>query len=58
MSSASVCVVGTDPTMVYDAVHNVIAGALGDLAPSFALQDFTAKDVTTAGGESVAPRVL
>jgi len=58
MSSASVCVVGTDPTMVYDAVHNVIASALGDLDPSFALQDFTAKDVTSSGGESVAPRVL
>ena len=58
MTSASVCVVGTDATMVYDAVHNVIASALGDLDPSFALQDFTAKDVTTSGGESVAPRVL
>ena len=56
--NSSVCVVGTDATMVYDAVHNVIADALGDLDPSFALQDFTAKDVTSAGGESVAPRVL
>jgi DNA polymerase-3 subunit delta len=44
--------------MVYDAVHNVVATALEDLDPSFALQDFTAKDVTSAGGESVAPRVL
>ena len=58
MSSATVCVVGTDATMVYDAVHNVVALALGDLDPSFALQDFTAKDVTTSGAESVAPRVL
>ena len=58
MSSASICVVGTDATMVYDAVHNVVARALGDLDPSFALQDFTAKDVTTANSESVASRVL
>ncbi len=58
MSSSSVVVVGTDSTMVYDAVHNVIAEALGDLDPSFALQDFTAKDVTTSGGESVTPRVM
>ena len=58
MSSAIVCVVGTDATMVYDAVHNVITSALGDLDPSFALQDFTAKDVTSSGGESVVPRVL
>ncbi len=26
--------------MVYDAVHNVIGEALGDLDPSSALQDF------------------
>ena len=57
MTSTSVCVVGTDPTMVYDAVHNVIAAALGDLDPSFALQDFTVKDVTS-GGEAVTSRVL
>jgi DNA polymerase-3 subunit delta len=41
-------VVGSDATMVYDALHNVIATALGDLDPSFALQDFTAKDVTSS----------
>ena len=58
MSSQSVCVVGTDATMVYDALHNVIAEALDDLDPSFALQDFTAKDVTASGGESIAPRVM
>jgi DNA polymerase-3 subunit delta len=52
-----VAVVGTDATMVYDAVHNVVAEALGDLDASLALQDFTAKDVA-GGGESVAPRVL
>ncbi|HEY5439020.1 MAG TPA: hypothetical protein VIJ99_08960, partial [Acidimicrobiales bacterium] len=58
MSSSSVVIVGTDPTMVYDAVHNVITDALGDLDPSFALQDFTAKDVTTSGAESVTRRVM
>ena len=30
--NSSVCVVGTDATMVYDAVHNVIASALGGWA--------------------------
>jgi len=44
--------------MVYDAVHNVVAEALGDLDPSFALQDFTAKDVTLGAGESALPRVM
>jgi hypothetical protein len=44
--------------MVYDAVHNVIADALGDLDPSFALEDFTAKDVTSTGVESVISRVM
>jgi len=58
VSSPSVCVVGTDATMVYDAVHNVVADALGDLDPSFALQDFTAKDVTQGSGESTLPRVM
>ena len=53
-----ITVVGTDATMVYDAVHNVVNEALEGLDPSFALQDFTAKDVTTASGESVLPRVL
>jgi len=56
--NSSVCVVGTDATMVYDAVHNVIAEALGELDPSFALQDFTAKDVTSSGGEPITPRVI
>ena len=58
MTSPVVCVVGSDPTMVYDAVHNAVAAALGDLDPSFALQDFTVKDVTTAGSESVLAKVL
>jgi DNA polymerase-3 subunit delta len=55
--AATTAVVGTDATMVYDALHNVVATALGDLDPSFALQDFTVKDVTNAG-ESVVSAVL
>jgi len=57
VSRASTVVVGTDATMVYDALHNVVAAALGDLDPSFALQDFTVKDVTNAG-ESVISAVM
>jgi DNA polymerase-3 subunit delta len=53
-----VAVVGTDATMVYDSLHNVIGDAVGDLDPSFALEDFTAKDVTAAGLESVISRVM
>ena len=55
--AASTVVVGTDATMVYDALHQAIAEALGDLDPSFALQDFTVKDVTNAS-ESVLSSVL
>ena len=44
--------------MVYDAVHNVVANALGDLDPSFALQDFTVRDVTSSATESVIARVM
>jgi DNA polymerase-3 subunit delta len=43
--------------MVYDAVHNVVGTALGDLDPSVALEDFTAKDVTSSS-EPVTARVL
>ena len=57
MAAATTVVVGTDATMVYDALHNAVAGALGDLDPSFALQDFTVKDVTNAG-ESVLSAVM
>ena len=57
MSSTSICVVGTDATMVYDALHNVLARTLGSLDPSFALEDFTMKDVT-ASGESPVARVM
>jgi len=55
---STVCVVGSDATMVNDALHNAVASALGPLDPSFALQDFTVKDVTTAGTESVLARVM
>jgi DNA polymerase-3 subunit delta len=44
--------------MVYDALHNVVATALGNLDPSFALQDFTAKDVTSSGAVSIASQVM
>jgi DNA polymerase III subunit delta len=57
VSDAVVAVVGSDATMVYDALHAAIAEALGDLDPSVALEDFTVKDVT-GGGDSLAPRVL
>ncbi len=56
-TAATTVVVGTDATMVYDALHNAVASALGDLDPSFALQDFTVKDVTNAG-ESVLSAVM
>ncbi|MDE3030208.1 MAG: hypothetical protein KGL23_02695 [Acidobacteriota bacterium] len=55
--SSSVVVVGTDATMVNDELRRVIESALGDLDASFALQDFTVKDVTAAG-ESVIAAVL
>jgi len=58
VTSSSIAVVGTDATMVYDALRNVVATALGSLDPSFALEDFTAKDVATSSSESVASRVL
>lgn len=51
---ASTVVVGTDATMVYDALRHVVTAALGGLDPSVALQDFTVKDVTTAGGSVLA----
>ncbi|NNN07714.1 MAG: hypothetical protein HKL85_00790 [Acidimicrobiaceae bacterium] len=57
MAAATTVVVGGDATMVYDALHNVVANSLGDLDPSFALQDFTVRDVTHAG-ESVFSSVM
>ena len=54
MSGSSVCVVGTDATMVADALHNVIVAALGDLDPSFALEDFSMSDNT----EGLVARVV
>jgi len=56
--NSAVAIVGTDATMVYDAMHNVIGDAVGDLDPTFALEDFTAKDVTAVGIESVISRVM
>ncbi|MBW4030328.1 MAG: hypothetical protein HIU57_06580, partial [Acidobacteria bacterium] len=53
----STVVVGTDATMVYDALHNAVQSALGELDPSVALQDFTVKDATSSG-ESVVSAVL
>ncbi len=44
--------------MVYDAVHNVVAELLGDLDPSVALEDFTAKDVTASAGESLVTALV
>ena len=56
MSTSSICVVGTDATMVYDALHNVVESALGTLDPTVALEDFTARDSST--GESPTARLL
>ena len=58
MTDGTIAVVGTDATMVYDAVHNVVAGALGERDPAFALQDFVARDATLSVGDSVGSRVL
>lgn len=55
---SSFVVVGTDATMVGDALRTVIARALGELDPSLALQDFTVKDVASSSGETVASRIL
>ena len=46
--------VGTDATMVADALRNALDFALGDLDPSFALEDFSVSDAN----EGVASRVL
>ncbi len=58
MSASSVAVVGSDATMVYDALRNVVAAALGDLDPASALEDFTVRDVAATSSESVLARVL
>ena len=58
MTTSSVCVVGADATMVYDAVHNVVIDELGGLDPSLALHDFTVRDLTAAGGDEVMTRVM
>lgn len=56
--TSSVCVVGADATMVYDAVHRAVESALAGLDPAVALEDFTVRDVTQATGESIVPAVL
>ncbi len=56
--TSSVCVVGTDATMVYDALHRVIEGALGGLDAAVALEDFTVRDAAGSSGESVVPAVV
>jgi len=58
VTGSSVAVVGTDPTMVYDALRNVVATALGDLDPASALEDFTVRDVAASSSDSVLARVL
>jgi DNA polymerase-3 subunit delta len=58
VSASSVAVVGSDATMVYDALRNVVAAALGDLDPASALEDFTVRDVAATSSESVLARVL
>jgi DNA polymerase III delta subunit len=58
VTASSFCVVGTDATMVYDALHNVIARVLDGADPNFALEDFTAKDVASSSSDSVVSRVL
>ena len=55
---SSIVVVGTDATMVSDALRTAIARVLGELDPALALQDYTVKDVAGVGGEAVASRVL
>jgi DNA polymerase III subunit delta len=50
---SSVCVVGTEASMVYDALHRRVEEALEGLNES-ALQVFTAKDVTTSAEPIVA----
>ncbi len=55
---SSRCVVATDPTLVADALHRVVAEALGSLDPSFALQDFTAKDATSTSDAPLLSLVM
>ena len=52
------CVVATDATLVADALHRVVADALGSMDPSFALQDFTAKDVASSSDGPVVALVM
>ena len=56
--TSSICVVATEATLVYDALHNLITETLGDLEPAFALQDFTAKDAGSLSDAPVLPQIL
>jgi DNA polymerase-3 subunit delta len=56
--SASIAIVGSDATMVYDALRIVVGDALGELDPASALEDFTIKDVASSSGEMVVARIL
>ncbi len=58
MNGPVLCVVGHDATMVYDALHSAVSATMGDLDPLIALQDFTAKDVTTSSGDSIIAKVI
>ena len=52
MSEAVVCVLGTDATMVNDAVHATVNELLEGLDPSTALEDFAVKESAAAEDES------
>jgi DNA polymerase III subunit delta len=56
--STSLCIVASDPTLVYDALRLRIDEALGGLDPSIALQDFTAKDAAATSGDSIISQIL
>ena len=56
--NSSLVVVATDATLVYDALHQVVEQSLGSLDPSFALQDFTAKDAGSLSDEPVISAIM
>ena len=56
--NSSLVVVATDATLVYDALHQVVEQSLGSQDPSFALQDFTAKDAGSLSDEAVIAGIM
>ena len=56
--STTLCVVASDATLVYDALHQRIDEALNGLDPSIALQDFTAKDAAATSATPVISQIL